>query len=405
MMPEEPAAPDRSPLPPILAVVAVESAGLGMILPLLPFYASEFGATPLTIGLLLASFSLCELLAAPILGKASDLFGRKRLLVASQIGTCASFLLLALAPNLAVVFAARILGGLSAGNISIATAYVSDRTAPHKRRQAIGFVSAAMGVGTMVGPALAGVLAPMGLAVPFGVAAVVSLASILATCLLLPAEGQQPIHKPAPAPFLAQIGGLLALPQVKHLLAALALLFMAFSLFGSQFALVLHARFQWQGRPFDPTEIGFVFVAAGAINILVQVVVMPLLGKALRERTLAMASFSLLAIGFMIIGLVGTVPALAAGIVMAATGIALARPTLVAALSLIVPATSQGAAMGMAQSMAALINIVAPIAGGLLIEGQHFTGWAMALVGLALAGIAVVALSPAGSDSSKRADP
>lgn len=110
MMPEEPAAPDRSPLPPILAVVAVESAGLGMILPLLPFYASEFGATPLTIGLLLASFSLCELLAAPILGKASDLFGRKRLLVASQIGTCASFLLLALAPNLAVVFAARILG-------------------------------------------------------------------------------------------------------------------------------------------------------------------------------------------------------------------------------------------------------------------------------------------------------
>lgn len=114
------------------------------------------------------------------------------------------------------------------------------------------------------------------------------------------------------------------------------------------------------------------FVAAGAINILVQVVVMPLLGKALRERTLAMASFSLLAIGFMIIGLVGTVPALAAGIVMAATGIALARPTLVAALSLIVPATSQGAAMGMAQSMAALINIVAPIAGGAADRGPAF---------------------------------
>lgn len=399
---EKSVTPVPSAPPPILAVVAVESAGLGMILPLLPFYASEFGATPLTIGLLLATFSLCELLAAPIIGKASDRFGRKRLLVAGQIGTFASFLLLALAPNLVVVFVARILGGLSAGNISIATAYVSDRTAPETRRRAIGFVSAAMGAGTMAGPALASVLAPTGLAVPFAVAAVISLAGILTTCLLLPAEGKRPLHEPAPC--RAGIGGLVALPQVKRILAALALLFMAFSLFVSQFSLVLHARFQWQGRPFGPTEIGAAFVAAGAINILVQVVLMPVPGKALRDRTLAAVSFGLLAIGFMLIGLAGTVPVLAAGIGTAATGIALARPTLVAALSLVVPASLQGAAMGMTQSMAALINIVAPILGGLLIEGQHFTGWAMALIGLALAGLAVVALAPAGPASPKHAN-
>ncbi|WP_172717111.1 MFS transporter [Neorhizobium sp. T6_25] len=410
---------------PIFAIVVVDTASAGLILPLLPFYAQEFGATPLTIGFLFASFAICEFLAGPILGNASDRFGRKRLLLFSQIGTCASFLLLAAAPDLFVVFLARILGGLSAGNVAIAIAYVADRTEAKTRRQAIGFVSAAMGLGTMVGPALGGALAPIGLAIPFLVAAGLSLASIVATSTLLPASDRVWSRTQFESPafrkekrrthrarcgkeslddnaigvarfslprFCREIADLIALPNAKALLTALAILYLAFSLFASQLALVLQARYQWGGEPFGPTEIGLLFTAAGATNILIQVVVVRAIRTTFHERTLAAASFALLAVGFALIGFGDTIPGLAVGVFTAASGLALARPTLVAALTLIVPTGSQGVAMGMAQSLASLINIIGPIAGGLLIQQQNYSGWALVLVALAFTGVAAVGL-------------
>lgn len=414
----------RTVLLPIFAVVVVDTASAGLILPLLPFYAQEFGATPLMIGLLIASFAICELFAGPILGKASDRYGRKRLLLISQIGTCASFLILASAHSLPVVFVGRIVDGLSAGNVAIAIAYVSDRSEPGKRRQAIGVVSAAMGLGTMIGPALGGILASIGPAVPFWVAAAVSGASILLTCTLLPADDrtssgarlwsrafareQPPAAQshldeqadavraavtPLPSKgFFREVSDLAKLPNVKGLLTALALLYMAFSLFSSQLALVLHARYHWGGEPFGPTEIGLLFTAAGATNILIQIVVMRAIGSTFHERTLAAVSFALLASGFVLIGFGNTIPALAVGVLAIASGVGLARPTLVAALSLTVPPSSQGVAMGIAQSLASLINIIAPIAGGLLIQQQNFIGWTVALTAIALTGLGAVGL-------------
>jgi MFS family permease len=414
---------NKKTLRPIFAIVVVDTASAGLILPLLPFYARDFGASPVTIGFLFASFAICEFFAGPILGNASDRLGRKRLLLISQIGTCASFLLLAAAPNLFVVFVARILGGLSAGNVAIAIAYVADRSEARTRRQAIGLVSAAMGVGTMVGPALGGALAPIGLAVPFVVAAAFSLASIVTTSTLLPQDnpawfgtrlsrrflkeaqrssvqsngGEQAVDDGATgiAPvswkrFLCEIARLIALPNAKGLLTALAILYLAFSLFSSQLALVLHARYQWGGEPFGPTEIAILFTAAGATNILIQVVVVRAIRTTFHERTLTAASFALLAVGFALIGFGGTIAGLAIGVLAVASGLALARPILVAVLTLIVPAGSQGVAMGLAQSLASLINIIGPIAGGLLIQQQYFIGWAVTLCALAFAGFTAV---------------
>ena len=418
-----PAGKKLQSLLPNFAIVVVDTASAGLSLPLLPFYAQDFGATPLTIGFLFASFAVCEFLAGPILGNASDRLGRKRLLLVSQIGTCASFLLLAAASDLFVVFLARILGGLSAGNVAIAIAYVADRTEANNRRRAIGFVSAAMGLGTMVGPALGGALAPIGLAIPFLVAAGLSLASILATSILLPSDdpvwsctrfwvfrngkrrtNQRRCGKEARddnaigaasfslEKFCREIADLIALPNAKPLLTALAILYLAFSVFASQLALVLQARYQWGGEPFGPTEIGLLFTAAGATNILIQVVVVRAIRTTFHERTLAAASFALLAVGFALIGFGDTIPGLALGVFTAASGLALARPTLVAALTLVVPAGSHGVAMGMAQSLASLINIIGPIAGGLLIKQQNYIGWALVLVALALTGLAAVGL-------------
>ena len=146
------------PLLIIFLTIFVNLVGFGIIIPLLPFYAETFGASPLVIGLLFAVFSLCQLLAAPALGDLSDRYGRRPILIFSLAGTVVSFVMLALAHSLAMLFAARIVDGLSGGNISTARAYVADITEPKDRARAYGIIGAAFGLGFILGPALSGIL-------------------------------------------------------------------------------------------------------------------------------------------------------------------------------------------------------------------------------------------------------
>ena len=147
------------PLLIIFLTIFVNLVGFGIIVPLLPFYAETFGASPLTIGLLFAIFSLCQLLAAPALGDLSDRYGRRPVLVFSLAGTVVSFVMLAMAHSVAMLFLARIVDGLSGGNISTARAYVADIPRPKDRARAYGLIGAAFGLGFIFGPALSGVLA------------------------------------------------------------------------------------------------------------------------------------------------------------------------------------------------------------------------------------------------------
>src|SRR3954465_5167455 len=142
------------PLAIIFLTIFVNLVGFGIIIPLLPFYAETFGASPLTIGLLFASFSLSQLLASPILGDLSDRWGRRPVLIFSLLGTVVSFVMLALAHSLAMLFAARIVDGLSGGNITTARAYIADITTEENRAKAFGVLGAAFGLGFIAGPAL-----------------------------------------------------------------------------------------------------------------------------------------------------------------------------------------------------------------------------------------------------------
>src|SRR3979409_1271034 len=147
------------PLLVIFLTIFVNLVGFGIIIPLLPFYAQQFGASPLVIGLLFGTFSLCQLVASPILGEVSDRYGRRPVLVFSLAGTVVSFVMLALAHSVTMLFLARIVDGLSGGNISTARAYVADVTPPEDRAKAYGLIGAAFGLGFILGPALSGVLA------------------------------------------------------------------------------------------------------------------------------------------------------------------------------------------------------------------------------------------------------
>src|SRR5213078_4019408 len=163
--------PMTRPLLIIFLTIFVNLIGFGIIIPLLPFYAETFGASPLVIGLLFAVFSLCQLAAAPALGDLSDRYGRRPILVFSLAGTVVSFVMLAMAHSILMLFLARIVDGLSGGNISTARAYVADVTEPKDRARAYGLIGAAFGLGFIMGPALSGLLAQVSYTAPIWAAA------------------------------------------------------------------------------------------------------------------------------------------------------------------------------------------------------------------------------------------
>jgi len=174
-----------SALLPIFLVVLVDILGLTLILPLLPFYAERFGASPIVVGLLGATFAACQLVSGPILGGLSDRFGRRPLLLVSQVGTFLGFLLLARADALWMVFVSRVIDGATAGNLTIAQAYITDVTPPSQRARAFALIGVSFGLGFLVGPAVSGWLAHYDHRWPIYAAAGLSATSVAATALLL----------------------------------------------------------------------------------------------------------------------------------------------------------------------------------------------------------------------------
>ncbi|MDB4958319.1 MAG: permease of the major facilitator superfamily [Myxococcales bacterium] len=178
----------RSPLLAIFLIVLVDVLGFTIVIPLLSLYAERFGASPLVATTIVSCYAISSLISTPIIGNLSDRYGRKPLLLVSQAGTCAGFLMLAYSSSLWMVFAGRIIDGATAGNLSIAQAYISDHTAPEDRSKAFGVIGVAFGIGFMFGPGLGGVLGTYGMHVPFIVAACLSATSIFFTYTLLKSE-------------------------------------------------------------------------------------------------------------------------------------------------------------------------------------------------------------------------
>jgi len=233
-------------------IVLVDVLGFTIVIPLLAFYAEKFGASPLVATTLVSVYAVCSLISTPIIGNLSDRFGRKRLLLVSQAGTCLGFLMLAWSHALWMVFLGRILDGVTAGNLSLAQAYISDHTQPENRSKAFGVIGVAFGIGFMFGPGLGGVLGRYGLHVPFLVAASLSLLSIIATATLLKKEvpGEQTTEAPAgpggkrPGAFdIATYTEYFRRPKLGGLYAQFFLFTFAFSCFTSGFALFAERRF------------------------------------------------------------------------------------------------------------------------------------------------------------------
>ncbi|MDP1714835.1 MAG: MFS transporter [Anaerolineales bacterium] len=288
---------------PVLVIVLVDLMGLSIIIPLLPLYAVRFGAAPIVIGILQATYPFMQFIGAPILGRLSDRFGRKPILVISQIGTLAGFILLGFANTLFLLFVSRILDGLSGANIATAQAAIADSTTEKTRTQGLGLIGAAFGVGFVLGPIIAFiVLASTGQnyqAVAF-TAAFFSLVSILLTTFWFKetykeVDDPEASRKRRPFSFGA-LREVLSRPAIGFLLILMFFYQIAFGGYEQLFSLFTLTRLGMDAR-----DTSGLFVLAGIFIIIVQGGLIGRWSKLKGDRWLV-----LMGLGALSIGLIGT---------------------------------------------------------------------------------------------------
>lgn len=292
---------------PIIVIVFVDLLGLSIIIPLLPLYAARFSATPLLIGILQATYPMMQFLGAPILGRLSDRFGRKPVLVASQIGTFAGFILLGFANSLPLLFLSRIIDGLSGANISTAQAAIADSTNEKTRTQGLGLVGAAFGLGFVIGPVIAFiVLASTGQnyqAVAF-TAALFSLASILLTLFwfheTLTSDSTSAIRRKFTFGALREA---LSRPTIGFLVILMFFYQIAFGGYEQLFSLFTLTRLGMDAR-----DTSGLFVLAGIFIVVVQGGFVGRWSKQKGDRWLVIMGVSTLAIGLIGTALTPAIP-------------------------------------------------------------------------------------------------
>jgi DHA1 family tetracycline resistance protein-like MFS transporter len=349
------------PLLVIFLTIFVNLVGFGIIVPLLPFYAETFGASPLVVGLLFAVFSICQLLAAPALGDLSDRYGRRPVLIFSLLGTVVSFVMLAMAHSIAMLFLARIVDGLSGGNISTARAYVADVTEPKDRSRAYGIIGAAFGLGFICGPALSGILAGYSYTAPIWAAAAMTLIATVMAWVWLP----ETVHRAAAGtgmPF-RNMALMLQRPGLRRVLVIDFIYWFAFAIFQTTFALFVARRLG-----FDVSQTGYLFAGFGVLGAIIQgAFIRPIVQRLGDKPTF------IIGVACAVIGLAGTTFAyslwvLVIALVPLAFGMGFGHPTVSSLVSRAGRGDEQGRVQGAAGAMESLGRALGPIWGSAALE-------------------------------------
>jgi DHA1 family tetracycline resistance protein-like MFS transporter len=373
------------PLLAIFFIVFVDILAFTLVLPYLPFYAEAFGATPTQVGLILTSFSFCQFLAGPVLGRMSDRMGRKPVLILSQIGTCLGFVILALSNSLWMVYLARVMDGITAGNITVAQAAISDITKPQERAKAFSLIGVSFGLGFFVGPAISALLSHFGNQAPAWGAAVLSFLSILSTLAFF--QDSEQVHEDK-TPFkvgwrdlghafdFKPMFAYLRQVEVRPLLLQFFFFNLSFSAHISCFALFAERRLTWNGAPFGPKEVGYLYAYLGLLGIGVRSWAISALINRFGEKGTSRIGFLAQGLGFATYAFVQTVPMALFASTLSSIGSGLIRPSVSALMSHAVGPKEQGTIFGVGQSLASMASIFAPIIAGLLIGKVSLEAWA-----------------------------
>lgn len=371
--------------------------GLTLMIPLLPFYAERMGASPAQVGWLIGIYAACQLISGPLLGRLSDRMGRKPLLIVSQMGTCIGFIITAFAPTLPILFLARAIDGATAGNLSLAQAYISDVTKPEERTKSFGIIGIAFAMGFLLGPAISGFLSQFDYRYPVFGAALLSFTSIITTWRLLPAvkpggDGTGPGGRRLGLVDWGSYAVYFRQPRLASRLYQFFLFSLGFAIFTSGMPLFLERRLMWDGMPFGPKQVGYTWALAGFFGIFWQGPALGKMAKRFGEALLNRAGFIGYVGGYLILAFCTSIAELGLATAIMSMG-SLVRPALTSLITQATPREEQGVVLGLTQSLTSVALIIGPLVSGYLIEHELLTTWGLTAAVISVLGL-ILALKP-----------
>jgi MFS family permease len=399
----------RPTLFPVLLVNFIDALGISIVIPFLVFLVSDFGGNGFVYGLVSATYPACQFLAAPLLGRWSDQYGRRRLLLLCELGTFAGWTLFAIAllvPKrvlghvdsrslgaftltlpLCVIFVARALDGFTGGNISVANAYVADVSTPENQARNFGRMSISSNLGFVIGPAVAGLLGAVGLGKTLPVLLTLA-ASLVATVVIVTSIRESHLRPrdagggdSAPVTRSGTVAETLAVRHIPRVLAVYLLTYLAFNFYYASMPVHAVKALGW-----TVTGTGIYFGALSLLMVLVQGPVLAAAEKRFTGPTLILVGSALLAANFLLL-LSPRLPAIGASVALFALGNGLMWPTVVATLARLAGERLQGSAQGLASSCASAASIVGLVAGGFTYEPLGAATFALSAGFIAAAGL------------------
>jgi len=398
----------RTPLIVLALTVFIDTLGFSIIVPVLPYYAEEYGASPAMVGLLFASYSLMQFVFSPVLGSVSDRIGRKPVLLVGLVGAGIGFVIFGMAERLATLFLARVLAGTMAATVPVAMAYAADVTAPERRAQAMGLLTAPLAIALVVGPAIGGTLEHLGHGLPAYVAAALAFGNAIWTAFVLP-ESLRRDGLPHPWLPINALRVSLHSPPVMLTLTVIFVSLFGFAAMEATFALLVEdAFFPGLDHADLARRVGYLLGYVGIIAIAVQAGLLGRLVKVAGEGRLIPVGLFLMAVGLGLLPLRTRLTWVLLNLAAVAIGSALVRPTVSSVLSQLVPEGVQGGVFSLSQSLVSLAQTAGPAWGGWM---YHSWGYAAPYVvggGIMFAAFVValvlLALLPAGVRSRRRID-
>ena len=383
----------RSPLLVLFLTVFIDMVGFGIVIPVLPLYAERFHATPLEIGWLTGIYSGMQIIFTPLLGKLSDRFGRRPVLMISLAGTAIGFAMMGLAHSLTLLFAARIFSGITGGNISIPQAYIADVTTPETRSKWMGMIGAAFGLGFTFGPMIGGIMSRISYSAPFYFAAGLAAVNVVLLYFILPeslplAHRLKP-HADAPIAEVFRHGSGWMFGGV---VATYFFLIAGFTIMTAFFALFTERRFGY-----DAHANGYLFGFIGIVTVIVQGGLIGRLVKVFGETALARAGLLLTTASLVMLPFCSNLTLLLIACVGLSCGSGFASPPLNGLASQLIDRSWQGRALGVLQSAGSTARLLGPLLGGWLLmfdlakpvsrygETAFFAAAGLCLIGAALA--------------------
>ena len=379
-----------------LISVLLYGIGFGLTTPVVPFLVQPYVTRPadqaMVVALLTFAYGACVFLAAPGLGALSDRYGRRPILIICLLGSAAGYLIFGIGGALWVLFAGRIIDGITGGNISIILAYFADITPKEQRIKYFGWAGAASGIGFIIGPTLGGLLANFGYATPMYFGVVITLLNVLYGAFYMPESLNKELRlkkisivKLNP---LTQFASVFSVRNLKWIFLAIFLLGVPSGSLQTIYSQFAKDTFQW-----EPAIIGIVFSILGATDILTQSFIMPKLLKKLKDDRIALLGMVSEITAYCLIaasGIFSCIPFFIAGTIIFGFGDAVFEPAVNGIASSSVNSEEQGRILGGSQSIKALTRIIGPILGGVLyVSLGHF---APAVMGVVLAAAAVAAV-------------